>query len=257
MRFSPLSKTREFSRRDFAGRPYQSVMEAAANGRLIEHFGPFDLCFGLTATARGLRWSLQAWRFFRIPLPKFSTPTIECFEGAGGDAFTFDIDVIFPLVGQVVHYAGALREAPDAAPVWLYDSFCALCSWSVRYTLAREVTPSIRFVAIQSAEGRALAGANGVDCEDPNTLLFIENWRVLKKSEALFALARQLQGPARLAILARLLPQPIRDLLYDLIARNRYHWFGRLDKCAVPDSAIHARFAPPENGPQSGRGPLR
>lgn len=112
VRFSPLPRGREYWRRDFAGRRYQSVMEAARDGRLVEHFGPFDL----TATPEGLRWSLSEWRLLKMPLLAFTTPSIECFERAADDCFTFDIDVVFPIIGRVVHYSGALSEAQAAAP---------------------------------------------------------------------------------------------------------------------------------------------
>ena len=67
VRFTPLSRGREYWRRNFAGRRYQSVMEAARDGRLIEHFGPFDLYFDLAASPEGLRWSLSDWRLLKIP----------------------------------------------------------------------------------------------------------------------------------------------------------------------------------------------
>jgi hypothetical protein len=115
VRFTPLANAREFWRRDFSGRRYRSIMEASPNGQLIEHFGPFDLYFDLSAQANGLRWSLKSWRLLRIPLPKITTPKIECLETAASEAFAFDIDVIFPIIGPVVHYSGRLTELCSAA----------------------------------------------------------------------------------------------------------------------------------------------
>jgi len=114
VRFTPFARTREYWRRDFSGRRYRSVMEAAKDGRLIEHFGPFDLYFDLTPGPHGLLWSLNEWRLLKLRLPRRSTPKIACFESAEGDDFTFDIDVVFPLVGKVVHYTGALRELAES-----------------------------------------------------------------------------------------------------------------------------------------------
>jgi predicted DCC family thiol-disulfide oxidoreductase YuxK len=34
----------------------------------------------------------------------------------------------------------------------------------------------------------------------------------------------------------------LRDPLYDLVARNRYRWFGRRDACFVPTAATRDRF---------------
>lgn len=246
VRFSPLPTGREYWRRDFAGRLYQSVMEPACDGRLIEHFGPFDLYFDLAATPEGLRWSLSEWRLLKMPLPAFTTPSIECFEGAADDCFAFDIDVVFPIIGKVMHYSGALSEAPSAAPVMVYDGVCLLCDRSVRYTLDHEITPSIRFVAIQSKEGRRLAWENGVDAENPATFLFIENGRVTKTSEVLFALSRHLRGPARLVVFTRLLPRIISDAIYSVIARNRYRLFGRKAACVAPAPTQRHRFILPE-----------
>ncbi|WP_255608264.1 DUF4166 domain-containing protein [Methylosinus sp. Sm6] len=236
VRFTPLPGKREFWRRDFAGRCYESVMQAAPDGRLIEHFGPFDLYFDLTASPAGLRWSLAEWRLLKIPLPRATTPMIECFESAEGERFAFDIDVVFPIVGHVVHYKGSLTETPEDAPIFVYDGVCALCDWTVRYVLANEITRSIRFVAIQSEEGRALARKADIDPDAPESFLFIENGRLMKDSEALLALARQLRGPARAAPLARLLLRFVADALYRLVAHNRYRWFGRKAACALPTS---------------------
>ncbi|MEM9638845.1 MAG: DCC1-like thiol-disulfide oxidoreductase family protein, partial [Pseudomonadota bacterium] len=57
--------------------------------------------------------------------------------------------------------------------IWVFDSHCVLCDGGVRYTLRHEKAATIRFVALQSAEGRALARGHGIDPEDPTTFLFI------------------------------------------------------------------------------------
>ena len=131
-------------------------------------------------------------------------------------------------------------------PVWLYDGVCVLCSGSVRYTLRHERDHAIRFVAIQSREGRALALAHGIDPDDPESFLFIENGRALAKSDGVLALLRHLDGPARLLLIGRALPRPVRDWLYDRVARNRYRLFGQKTTCEMPDPSQRHRFSLPE-----------
>lgn len=131
-------------------------------------------------------------------------------------------------------------------PVWLFDAVCVICSRSVRFTLRNERAPLIRFVAIQSAEGRVLAVRHGIDADDPETFLFIEEGRVLAKSDGVVALARHLRWPARAIGMIGILPRPARDWLYDRLAQNRYRLFGRLERCMVPDAATRARFVLPE-----------
>ncbi|MGX1786934.1 thiol-disulfide oxidoreductase DCC family protein [Bosea sp. NPDC055332] len=133
------------------------------------------------------------------------------------------------------------------APIWLYDGVCVLCSGGVHYTLRHERDHAIRFVAIQSREGRELALAHGIDPEEPDSFLFIENGQALAKSDGVLALTRHLNGLARLLLLGRALPKAWRDFLYDRVARNRYRLFGRKASCEMPDPATRHRFTLPES----------
>jgi predicted DCC family thiol-disulfide oxidoreductase YuxK len=130
--------------------------------------------------------------------------------------------------------------------IWLFDGVCVLCSAAVRYTLSHEKAATIQFITIQSATGQALALKHGIDPANPDSFLFIENGIALAKSEALLALAKHLKGFARLSPLAKIMPQAMRDWLYDRIAQNRYQWFGRKNTCDVPDLANRHRFVLPE-----------
>lgn len=130
----------------------------------------------------------------------------------------------------------------ETDPIWLFDSVCALCSRGVQYALRFEREPRMRFVAIQSAIGRDLAKRYGVDPDEPDTFLFIENGQALEKSDAVIALSRHLGGPARIASLFRFLPERLRDAAYELIARNRYRVFGKRESCLVPAADQRDRF---------------
>lgn len=132
------------------------------------------------------------------------------------------------------------------APIWLYDGVCVLCSGAVHYTLRHERDPAIRFVAIQSREGRALAQVHGIDPDDPESFLFIESGKALAKSDGVLALLRHLRGPARLLLVGSVLPRAMRDWLYDRVARNRYRMFGQKTACERPDPTQRHRFSLPD-----------
>ena len=141
----------------------------------------------------------------------------------------------------------ASREGPDmnVQAVLLYDGLCVLCSAAVRYTLHYERTPIIRFVAIQSSAGHALAQAHRIDAVNPDSFLFIENGHAFSKADGVMALARHLDGPLRLMLLGRFVPRPIRNWVYDRIARNRYRIFGKRSTCWIPDPSTRHRFTLP------------
>ncbi len=136
----------------------------------------------------------------------------------------------------------ATTTASDSSTIWLFDSVCVLCSWSVRLTLRYEISPLIKFVSIQSTEGRGIAILNGIDPDNPESFLYLEGGQVLAKSDGVFALAKHLKYPLKLVRLGRFMPKFIRDKAYDIIAQNRYKLFGRLDACIVPGEEARDRF---------------
>lgn len=130
----------------------------------------------------------------------------------------------------------------ERAPVLVFDGVCVLCSRWVRFILAHEREPALRFAAMQSASGRALLLAHGLDPDDPLSLLYVEEGRGYIDSEAILRVAAGFGGLWRLCAVARAIPRAVRDRLYRVLARNRYRWFGRNEACLVPRATEAARF---------------
>lgn len=127
-------------------------------------------------------------------------------------------------------------------PIYLFDGHCVLCSRAVQYVLRYEKRPDMHFVAILSGQGRALASANNIDPENPESFLIIQGDRVLRSSDAIIALGQYVGGIHKIAMIGKVVPRPIRDWLYSLIAKNRYKVFGRTESCYVPTPENRDRF---------------
>ena len=125
---------------------------------------------------------------------------------------------------------------------YLFDGHCVLCSRAVQYVLRYEKQPTMRFVAILSKEGRALAKANDIDPEEPESFLIIEGDKVYRSSDAVFVLLRHVGGPAKVFLIGKLFPKAFRNWFYERIAKNRYKVFGRTDSCYVPSPENRDRF---------------
>ncbi len=130
------------------------------------------------------------------------------------------------------------------APVLLFDGVCALCAGSVGFVLRHEREPLVRFVAIQSPEGAALAERFGVDPTAPDTFLFVQDGFAKQKSDGVLAVLGLMRPPWRWLGIGRLCPRPLRDWAYDRIAKHRYAIFGKRQSCLMPTPALRARFAP-------------
>jgi len=126
--------------------------------------------------------------------------------------------------------------------ICLFDSICMLCNRSVQYILRHEKAPTITFIAVQSVQGQSLAKQYEIDPRSPDTFLFIENDKMLKKSDAVIAVSRHLNGFAILVRYARFIPKFMRDFAYDRVAANRTRWFGQASECSVPTPDTKHRF---------------
>jgi predicted DCC family thiol-disulfide oxidoreductase YuxK len=133
------------------------------------------------------------------------------------------------------------------APIILYDGVCGLCHRLNRFVLARDRAERFRFAALQSDLARKILTRHGRDPRDLDTLYLVlghgrPDERLLRKSDAALWILRELGGPWRAAGALRVVPRPLRDVGYDLVARTRYRLFGRYDACPLPDPRHRARF---------------
>ena len=124
--------------------------------------------------------------------------------------------------------------------VILYDGVCVFCSRWIRFIAARDKERRFRFTAIQSAYGAHLAQAFGIDPQDPDTNAVIHGGVAFFKSDAALTVLSLLPGWGWARAL-RVFPKPLRDAVYNLVARNRYRIFGKYEACFVPDAGMRAR----------------
>ena len=130
----------------------------------------------------------------------------------------------------------------DGAVV-LFDGVCNLCNGAVQFIIDRDPQAHFRFAAQQSEPGAALLARVGRPLSgEPDTIVLVEGGRVYERSDAALRIARRLSGAWRLLALLRVVPRPLRDAVYGLVARSRYRVFGRSAECRVPTPELRARF---------------
>ncbi len=123
----------------------------------------------------------------------------------------------------------------------LFDGDCVLCSRSARFVHRRDGRLRFRFVAVKSPLGRALAARFGIDPERPETNLAVLDGVVFFKFDAVIAVLAGLPS-WRWIIALKAIPKPVRDWIYDRIARNRYAIFGRRQQCWAGEPDFAARI---------------
>lgn len=134
----------------------------------------------------------------------------------------------------------------------VFDGHCGFCNRSVRWFLRRDALDRLRFVPSESPKVSELLARHGMAATDlqsgPNTVVVVRDpggakERVFTRSDAGKEILRELPQPWRIAgNLLGLIPRPLRDVGYRLVARWRYRIWGRLESCPIPTAAERARF---------------
>lgn len=127
-------------------------------------------------------------------------------------------------------------------PVLLFDGVCNLCNGSVQFIIERDPDARFRFASLQSEEGQVVLSRFENRPSDLSSVVLIQDDQLYARSEAALLVARQLGGGWSLLYAFIVVPRPIRDAVYDWIARNRYRWFGKKDACMIPSPDLQSRF---------------
>ncbi|OBG66566.1 thiol-disulfide oxidoreductase DCC family protein [Mycobacterium sp. E3339] len=131
-------------------------------------------------------------------------------------------------------------------PVLLYDGVCGVCNAAVRTVLRFDRAGTLRFAALDSDYARAVFARHPA-MEGVDSVVFVDEpgrpaERVAVRSAAALRVVDYLGGPWKLFGMARIIPAPVRDWLYDKFAGIRYRVFGKYDTCPLPPPQVRARF---------------
>jgi len=136
----------------------------------------------------------------------------------------------------------AVPEFPDDKPIIIFDGYCALCTGWATFVLRHDKQRRFRLLQAQSGLGRSLYIHYGLDPEDYETNILIEDGVAWFKAEGSIRMAIGLGWPWRLAAIFRVFPVRFSNWMYDKVARNRLRWFGKRETCYLPPAADADRF---------------
>ncbi|TGP24442.1 MULTISPECIES: DCC1-like thiol-disulfide oxidoreductase family protein [unclassified Mesorhizobium] len=127
-------------------------------------------------------------------------------------------------------------------PLIVFDGVCVFCSGFVQTIVKLDRDKRFRFATAQSPFGEALFRKYGLATDNYETNLAIIDGAAFTKLDSFVAIMAALGWPWRAARLLLVLPRPLRDWLYDRVAKNRYALFGRKDNCEIPSAELRQRL---------------
>ncbi len=129
----------------------------------------------------------------------------------------------------------------ENSPLILFDGVCKLCNGSVKFIIKRDSKAVFKFQALQNYQNLQQV-ATHFQNQVPDSIILIQDGIIYSKSTAVLKICKNLDGLWPLLYALFIIPKPFRDYLYMLIAKNRYVWFGKYEKCTIPDENFNERF---------------
>ena len=124
-----------------------------------------------------------------------------------------------------------------------FDNLCVLCSRSVRFIYKNDPRGKFHFASLKSDNFERKIEDLKVNLDSiPDSIVLFHRDKIFTRSGAALRIVARLRFPLPLLTIFFIIPRFLRNPLYDLIASNRYRWFGKKDQCFVPEESMRGRF---------------
>lgn len=124
----------------------------------------------------------------------------------------------------------------------IFDGYCNLCSGLVNFLIKIDKKDYFRFAPLQSDWTRRILASHAISINyNESIILLIEN-KIFLKSDAVLEIISKLTGFWHFFKVFRIIPKPIRDYLYDFVAKYRYRIFGKKQTCMVGTEINRYKF---------------
>ena len=127
-------------------------------------------------------------------------------------------------------------------PVILFDGVCNYCNRWVNFYIRHDKKNKLRFAPLQSEKAKELLKKYNINAADLNSVVLIENNKAYVKSSAGLRPFKYLNGLYPVFYSWLIVPAFIRNFFYNIIAGNRYKWWGKKESCMVPTEEVKSKF---------------
>ncbi|MDQ3490131.1 MAG: thiol-disulfide oxidoreductase DCC family protein [Acidobacteriota bacterium] len=124
----------------------------------------------------------------------------------------------------------------------LFDGVCNFCNSSVNFVIQHDRKGYFKFAPLQSTVGWELLNKYKVETSKADSVVVIDDGRVYLRSDGALHVAGKLDKPWSWLSFLIIVPRPIRDFIYRLLAKYRYRLFGKKDVCMIPTPELKQRF---------------
>ena len=121
--------------------------------------------------------------------------------------------------------------------VIIFDVDCLLCNRFVQIVSLIDKKDNIYFTKLSGKTANYIL-SNNKNLVDVDSIIFYLNGNIYIKSDAVIRISKSLGFPYNMMSIFKIFPRSMRDIFYDFVARNRYKFFGKANKCLISKNII-------------------
>ncbi len=126
-----------------------------------------------------------------------------------------------------------MRDIPKNKTIILFDGECAMCNNYILFIAKNDSDDNFKFLSIQNKKVNEFKKIHSICTENISSIYIIDNNEIKSKSRAVLKIVSMLKFPYNLLTIFYIIPNFLRDIIYDLVAKNRYRIFGKVDECSI------------------------
>jgi predicted DCC family thiol-disulfide oxidoreductase YuxK len=127
-------------------------------------------------------------------------------------------------------------------PIILFDGVCNYCNSIVNFIIRQDKEQKFVFAPLQSNAGQQILDKHKLPRSDFDSFVLIDHNKPYLRSTASLHVFKKLPWYWKWTQVFWIVPRFLRDAVYNIIARNRYKWFGKKESCMIPTLEIKMRF---------------
>jgi len=124
----------------------------------------------------------------------------------------------------------------------LFDGVCNLCNNLINKIIRLDKHDKFLFASLQGKKGKEIIKEFNLQEKNIDSIVLYSNKEIKIKSRAVINIIFNINPLFRFIIIFRIIPSFILDIIYDYVSKRRYKWFGKKNKCMIPDKNIQSKF---------------
>tara|TARA_B100000579_G_scaffold332164_1_gene282458 strand:- start:225 stop:626 length:402 start_codon:yes stop_codon:yes gene_type:complete len=123
-----------------------------------------------------------------------------------------------------------------------YDGVCNMCNSFVNTIISLDKKNQLFFSPLNGKIAKKLLNEHSEKIKNIDSVIFYSHSKISVKSKAVIDIINSLGSFYKIISILNIIPSLLLDYIYDLVAKNRYSWFGKKSSCPMPDKKIVSQF---------------